>query len=294
MDVCFMFFYSAGTEPLRRAAARAAVSLRHACEASSVVVKALGTSCCAFVPASAFVGRGVAAVGIPTALGLLALASLIDAGTKAHEHENVLRGPAWGCPPPSLSADAACVLCTALFPACAESGSFFASVSMAALASRPHFYRYGLGAAKDVVGALEELEAGGVVLNSKCWGSLFPVASLRDSVPSMEEVELAWTPTSWKQQQAAHALASVVNIFAESTCLYRRLCSLFWGGGREGACPGTVPVLRVPQGASSPLKNAFFSMLSYSHCLVKLLPGPSRPAPPFPRRPTTHTGRRRQ
>lgn len=227
MAVCLMFFNSADTEPLRRAAARAAVSLRHACAASSVVVEALGTSSCAFVPASAFVGRGVAAVGIPTALGLLASASLFDAGTKAHEHGNVLRGPAWGCPPPSLSADAACILYTALFPAYAESGSFFASFSMAALASRPHFFRYGLGAAKAVVGALEELEAGGVVLISKWWGSIFPVATLRDSVPSLEEVELAWSPISWKQQQAAHALASVVNFFAESTCLYRRLCSLF-------------------------------------------------------------------
>jgi len=110
MAVCLMFFNSADTEPLRRAAARAAVSRRDACATLSVVVEALGTSSCAYVPTSSFVGRGVAEAGIPTVLGLLAPAPLFDAGTKAHEHGHVLRGPAWGHPPPSLSVDAACIV----------------------------------------------------------------------------------------------------------------------------------------------------------------------------------------
>jgi len=51
-------------------------------------------------------------------------------GTQAHEHGNVLRGPAWSYPPASLSADAAHMLCTALFLSYATSGSHFASCSI--------------------------------------------------------------------------------------------------------------------------------------------------------------------
>jgi len=225
--VCLLFFSSEDLEPVRRAAARAAVSLHDTCVTSNVVVEELGTSGFALVPSAAFVSRGVAAVRIPTALGLLASASLFSLGTQTHEHGNVLRGPAWSCPLASLSADAAHVLYTCLFPSYAKSGSFFASCSMATLAGRPHFSRYGIGATKAVVGALEELDACGVVVVSKWRGSLFPAASLRDLKPSREEVELAWTPASLRQQQAARALTNVVSFFSESSCISMRLCELF-------------------------------------------------------------------
>jgi len=155
--VCLLFFSSEDLEPVRRAAACASVSLHDTCVTSNVVVEELGTSGLAFVPRAAFVSRGVAAVRIPTALRLLASASLFFLGTQTHEHSNVLRGPAWSCPPASLSADAAHVLYTCLFPSYAKSGSVFASYSMATLEGRPHFSRYGIGATKAVVGALEEL-----------------------------------------------------------------------------------------------------------------------------------------
>jgi len=225
--VCLLFFSSQDLEPVRRAAARAAISLNDACVTSSVVAEKLDTSGIAFVPGAAFVSHGVAAARIPTALGLLASAALFAVGTQTHEHGNVLRGPAWSCPPASLSADAAHVLYTALFPSYAASGSFFASCSMATLAGRQHFSHYGVGATKAVVRALEELDACGVVLVSKWRGSLFPVASLRDLKPSREEVELAWAPASLRQQQSARALTKAVSFFSESSCISMRLCELF-------------------------------------------------------------------
>jgi len=128
--VCLLIFSSEDSEPVRRAAARAAVSLHDACVTSNVVVVELGTFGIAFVPIAAFLSRGVAAVRIPTALGLLASASLFFSGTQAHEHGNVLRGLAWSYPPASLSADVAHILCTAFFLSYATSGSHFASCSI--------------------------------------------------------------------------------------------------------------------------------------------------------------------
>jgi len=74
--VCLLIFSSEDSEPVRRAVARATVSLHDACVTSNVVVEELGTSGIAFVPIAAFLSRGVAAVRVPTALGLLASASL--------------------------------------------------------------------------------------------------------------------------------------------------------------------------------------------------------------------------
>ena len=192
-----------------------------------MVAEETGTSGVAFVPAATFVGRGVVAVRIPPALGLLASASLVAVGTQTHEHASVLRGTAWNSPPLSLSAEAAYVLYTVLLPSYASSGSLFSSCSMAALACHPHFAGQGLSAAKAAVGALEELNDCGVVVVSKWRGSLFPVALLNDVKPSREEVKLAWTPASSRQQQAAQALTDVVSFFTDSSCIYLRLCALF-------------------------------------------------------------------
>lgn len=157
-----LFFNCSDMGPVRRAADREAVSTADVRAGTSVVVDHLESRTAALVDSAAFTGRGIPLHRVDAVLATLAAASLFEVGHRSPSRGSVRRGPSWGSPSLSLSADATHVLFTLLVPMFL-SGGVFAYCVVSDVATRSHFVSRGLRAANAVVLALEELSDCGVL-----------------------------------------------------------------------------------------------------------------------------------
>lgn len=238
-----LFFNCSDMGPVRRAADREAVSTADVRAGTSVVVDHLESRTAALVDSAAFTGRGIPLHRVDAVLATLAAASLFEVGHRSPSRGSVRRGPSWGSPSLSLSADATHVLFTLLVPMFL-SGGVFAYCVVSDVATRSHFVSRGLRAANAVVLALEELSDCGVLRSVEWRGQLFPVAPLREAAPTLVELRAAWSLTQARQRQVIACLDEVESFLDVRACVSRRLCALFGEDGEGDAallgCRGYV------------------------------------------------------
>jgi len=134
-----------------------------------------------------------------------------------------------------MSADADRLLVT-LRAKFEPSATFFARIRVADLTDSEPFNQLGLCAAAAWVGTVEELADSGVIKEPvELLDVLHPVANLRGSKPTDEELAVAWAPASIRQQRTIATLDEVACFFTEPACLYLRLCFLFGVVGEQDA-----------------------------------------------------------
>ena len=195
--ICLLCVHPHGLSPLRRAAERDSVTLRDLQVASNVVWTAADPiNRYVFVEAVELVRRGVLFPRVPAVLQLLADASFVKVGPAEHGRGNLCQRPAWHLPPPPISSDTARLLVT-LRVKFEPLAMFHAGICVADLTDSEPLDQLGLCAAAVCVGTVEELAASGVLKEPVEWlDVLYPVATLRGSKPTDEELAVAWAPAS--------------------------------------------------------------------------------------------------